>query len=232
MPVLLLKVVERGVLTLHPMDSTLWAYVGLAAILTVTPGADTALVVRSTLTRGPSAALFTVFGISLGLLIHSVASALGLSLIVSRSAAAFDFIKLGGALYLCWLGLQSLWSAYKGHEQSAFLSTETGRVGQSKWLAFSEGLLTNLLNPKVALFYLTFLPQFITPEGSALRQSVFLALIHIAMGLVWLSAFAIFLDKVSMFLLRQTVRRKLEAITGSLLIALGVRLAVQPRLNP
>ena len=214
------------------MDSRLWVYVGMAAILTITPGADTALVVRSTLARGRNAALFTVFGICLGLLIHSVASALGLSLILSRSAAAFDFIKLAGAFYLCWLGVQSLWSAFTGRGESAFLPSETSNASQNKWLAFSEGLLTNLLNPKVVLFYLTFLPQFITPQGSALRQSVLLGLIHIAMGLVWLSAFAIFLDKVSGFLLRETVRRKLEAVTGSLLLALGVRLAVEPRLNP
>jgi len=205
-------------------DSRLWVYVGMAAILTLTPGADTALVVRSTLARGRKAALFTVLGISAGLLIHSIASALGLSLILSQSAAAFDFIRFAGALYLCWLGFQSLRTALTGKGQGAFVPAQVRTEGT--WIAFSEGLFTNLLNPKVVLFYLTFLPQFISPEGSALRQSVFLGLIHIVMGLVWLSAFAIFLDRVSGFLLRDSVRRRLEAATGGLLMMLGLRLAL------
>lgn len=212
-------------------DSRLWVYIGMAAVLTLTPGADTALVVRSTLSRGRKAALFTVFGICLGLLIHSIASALGLSLILSQSAAAFDFIKVVGSLYLCWLGAQSLWSAFKGNGQGGFLPLQSETASRSKWMAFSEGLFTNLLNPKVVLFYLTFLPQFISPQGSALRQSVFLGLIHIVMGLVWLSAFAIFLDRVSGFLLRDAVRRRLEAVTGALLMTLGLRLAFDSRLR-
>ncbi|MBI3684294.1 MAG: LysE family translocator [Acidobacteria bacterium] len=271
------------------MDSRFWVFVGLAAILTITPGADTALVVRSTLARGRKPALFTVWGICLGCLIHGVASALGLSVILSRSAAIFDAVKTAGAIYLVWLGVQSLRAAWSGAGGALTAFGEAARPGA--WTSFSEGLLlrntrktdrargsdtpvflnglaprgaafallrntrktdrargsdtpvflnglaprgaafalfTNLLNPKVALFYLTFLPQFISPAGSALQQSVALASIHIAMGLVWLSGFALFLDKMSGLLLER-MRRRLEAATGFLLIAFGVRLAIEKR---
>ncbi len=211
------------------MDPRFWAFLPIAALLTLTPGADTALVARSTLTRGRTAALFTVFGICLGCLAHSIASALGLSLILSRSAAAFDTVKLLGAAYLVWIGAQSLRAWWNGMPGAAFAASEERMVRRSRWVAFCEGLFTNILNPKVAIFYLTFLPQFLDPAGDALRQSILLASIHIAMGLVWLSCVAFFLDRLSGWFLQPHIRRRLEAITGAMLLALGLRLAFAKR---
>lgn len=211
------------------MDPRFWVFVGLAALLTITPGADTALVVRSTLLRGRTAALLTVCGICLGCLVHSIASALGLSLILSRSAAAFETVKFAGALYLAYLGIQSLRAAWRGHGGGIPLPADTEPQPRGHWLSLSEGLFTNLLNPKVALFYLTFLPQFVNPRGNVLAQSMLLASIHILMGFVWLGAFALFLERLSGFLRREGIRRRLEAATGALFLALGVRLAMEER---
>jgi RhtB (resistance to homoserine/threonine) family protein len=211
------------------MDSQFWVFVGLAAILTVTPGADTALVIRSTLSRGRTDALFTVLGICLGCLLHSVASALGLSVIFSKSAAVFETVKIAGAAYLVWLGVQSLRAAWAGQGRSSFLRGAIEESSGGRAVSFTEGLFTNLLNPKVALFYLTFLPQFISPAAGVFQQSVLLASVHIAMGLVWLSAMAVFLDRLSGWLPGDAIKRRLEAVTGLLLVGLGLRLALEKR---
>ncbi|MBI3209431.1 MAG: LysE family translocator [Candidatus Solibacter usitatus] len=210
------------------MDPRYWAFLGLAAVLTLTPGADTALVMRSTLGRGRNAAVLTVCGICLGCLVHSIASALGLSIILRQSAAAFETMKIAGAAYLAWLGAKSLWAVWKG-ELGAALPLDARQIDGGRWASFSEGLFTNLLNPKVALFYLTLLPQFVIPEGNALLQSVTLASVHIVMGFLWLSAVAYFLDRTTAWVTRRPVRLSLEAITGMLLIGLGIRLALARR---
>jgi len=201
------------------LDSRFFVFVGVAALLTITPGSDMALVTRNALTRGRGAAFLTSLGICLGCLIHAIASSAGLSAILSRSAEAFQIVKLIGAGYLIFLGVRTLATRA---EAAAFIAPR----GVSN---FSEGLLTNILNPKVALFYLTFLPQFIGPGEPVLRKSILLASVHITMGLVWLTAYAAFLDRLGGVLSRSRVKRRMEALTGAVLIALGLRLAVAER---
>lgn len=104
-----------------------------------------------------------------------------------------------------------------------------GQTAKARLASFTEGLLTNLLNPKVAIFYLTFLPQFIQPGAAALQQSLLLGGIHISIGFIWLTAYAAFIDRLSRWLRRPHVKRRIEAITGGLLIALGLRLAFEKR---
>jgi len=200
---------------------------GIAAVLTITPGADTALVTKNAISRGRSAGFATTFGIGLGCLIHSVASALGLSAILAQSAEAYQIVKMVGAVYLIYIGLNSLWGAYRsGSSATAAAAVATPASARR---SFTEGLFTNLLNPKVALFYLTFLPQFIKPGSPVLQQSVLLASIHIAMGLVWLSLYTVFLGRMKHVLSRSNVKRNLEAVTGALLLSLGARLAFEKR---
>ena len=159
----------------------LLVFTGIAAILTITPGADTALVTKNAISRGRSAGFATTFGIALGCLVHSVASALGLSAILAQSAEAYQLVKMVGAVYLIYIGIQSLWGAWRsGSSPSSPVATASPT---STRRSFTEGLFTNLLNPKVALFYLTFLPQFVKPGANVLQQSVLLACIHIAMDL-------------------------------------------------
>jgi len=212
------------------IDNQVLAFTGVAAILTVTPGADTMLVMRSVFARGRRAGLLTSLGICSGLFFHATLSALGLSLILVRSATAFELVKLMGALFLIFLGGQSLWRVFR--HGSKKLSTNERTLNKHKkewWQSFFEGLLTNVLNPKVAIFYLAFLPQFISPSDPVLAKSLLLAGIHFMIGILWLSLVTMFLGKVRAVLTRPRVQRIIEATTGTILVAFGARLATERR---
>jgi len=212
------------------MDSRFLAFVGIAALLTIVPGADTALVTKNAIARGRTAAFFTTFGICLGCLCHATASALGLSVVLRESARLYQWVKLAGAGYLVYLGARALWQARENSSDREVGIQGANSVGKAGLVrSFSEGLFTNLLNPKVAIFYLTFLPQFIAPGKPVLRTSLFLASVHVLMGLLWLSTYAMLLDRMSSVLTRPSVKRRLEAFTGAVLVAFGVRLAIERR---
>jgi RhtB (resistance to homoserine/threonine) family protein len=207
------------------------AFTGIAAILTLTPGADTMLVMRNVLARGQRAGILTAVGICSGLFFHATLSALGLSLILVRSAVVFEMVKLTGACYLIFLGGQSLWRALH-HGASKVPDTHESIVIEQKkesCRSIVEGLLTNVLNPKVAIFYLAFLPQFISPGDPVLAKSVMLAGIHFTLGIIWLSLVTVFLGRMRALLTRPRVRGAIEATTGAVLIAFGVRLAMERR---
>lgn len=193
------------------------------ALLTVSPGADMALVAKVTLQRGRSDAFVTTVGICSGLFVHATASALGLSVILATSADAFTAVKLAGAAYLAYLGIRSLRASFHPEvPQAAVASSRSAGP-------FVQGLFSNVLNPKVAVFYLTFLPQFIDPRGNVLAQSLVLAAVHAVMGLLWLTAYAYVLGRVARALASGTLRRILERVTGVVLIGLGARLAFERR---
>ncbi len=205
------------------MDPRFLAGLGVLALLTISPGQDMALVAKITLERGRRAALVTSLGICSGLLVHATASALGLSVILATSAEAFTIVKLAGAAYLAYLGLRSL--------RDSFRAAVVAESAPRRRLAtpYVQGLLNNLLNPKVAIFYLTFLPQFIDPAGDVLAQSLLFAVAHAVMGIVWLSAYAYVLARLSRLFARSGVRRWLERVTGVVLVGLGLRLAFERR---
>ena len=204
-------------------DSRLLAFIGVAAILTVLPGADMALVTRNVLALGRRRAMATIFGICSGCLIHATASALGVSAILATSATAYNVLKTVGAAYLVWMGVQSIRDARRPAPGLAPVRDRSGVA------PFVQGFLTNLLNPKVAVFYLTFLPQFISPGEPVLKRSLFLAAVHIVMGLVWLTVYAWFVGRLGVVLTRPRVKASLERVTGGVLIALGARLAWEHR---
>jgi threonine/homoserine/homoserine lactone efflux protein len=206
-----------------PPDPTLLAFTGIVALLTVLPGADMALVAKVTLLEGKRAAFFTSLGITAGLPVHATASALGLSVILATSAEAFMAVKVAGAVYLAYLGFRTLRDSWRPAASAAL----TVRRTRGLWGAFVQGWLTNVLNPKVALFYLTFLPQFISPGDSVLAKSLLLAGIHAALGLAWLPSYAYAIDRLGALV--RGARRWLERLSGAALIALGLRLAFERR---
>ena len=210
------------------MDSRFLAFLGIAALLTIIPGADTALVTKNALVRGRTAAFFTTFGICLGCLCHGTASALGLSVVLRESARLYQWVKLAGAGYLVYLGVRTLWDARKSLPNGEDTLPSVAGINQAgRARSFTEGLFTNLLNPKVAIFYVTFLPQFIAPGESVLRKSLLLAGIHVLMGVIWLCTYAMLLDRMSSVLTLPSVKRKLEVFTGAVLVAFGIRLAME-----
>ena len=205
------------------IDPRLYAFIGVAAVLIILPGADMALVTRNVLVVGRRRTMNTILGIGLGCVLHATASALGLSAVLATSAMAFNVVKTIGAAYLVWIGIESIRDAGRPAFQSA------KPPAQRALGPFLQGFLTNVLNPKVAVFYLTFLPQFISPGEPVLRRSLLLASIHIAMGFAWLTAYAWFVDRIGGVLTRPAVKAWLERVTGGLLIALGARLAWERR---
>ncbi|HKH94188.1 MAG TPA: LysE family translocator [Gemmatimonadaceae bacterium] len=231
------------------MTSSLLAFIPVALLLTLIPGADTALVTRNALALGLRGARWTILGILTGCLIHATASALGLSAILATSARAYDTVKLVGAAYLVWIGVQAIRSAQHvgGYRSLDFARDDSGRhpgraqapsrhperaqrvegvaADVSSRGPFVQGFLTNILNPKVALFYLTFLPQFIPAGAPVLRTSLLLAMIHNVLGFAWLSLYARFVDRLRTALTRPVVKAWLERVTGGALVALGARLA-------
>jgi len=211
------------------MNGRYLAFAGIAAVLTITPGADMALVAKNVFTRGRRGSFATILGICSGLFVHATASALGLSAILAESARAFEIVKWMGAAYLFYLGVMALRRAMRGEVPPSPGAPDSAKQRAGLWGAFSEGMLTNILNPKVALFYLTFLPQFIAPGDPVLRVSLFLASLHVAMGLVWLSIYSRALHKLNTTLAGGGVRRGIEAVTGGLLMALGAKLVFAKR---
>jgi threonine/homoserine/homoserine lactone efflux protein len=213
------------------LDSRLWAFVAVATLLAVTPGADTLLVVRNVLTRGRVAALLTVAGIAGGCVVHAVLSAVGVSLILVRSAEAFAVLRFCGAAYLMVLGAQSLrrwWQPDDGAPAGSDAPLAAPRPAR-RLRSFLEGLLTNVLNPKVGIFYLAFLPQFIGPGDPVLERSLLLAALHIGIGLVWLSLLSLGVGRIRPLVESRLWRARLEGVSGAVLIALGVRLAAARR---
>lgn len=210
---------EEGV----TIDGSILAFIGIAALLTILPGADMALVAKVTLLDGRRAAFFTSLGITAGLPVHATASALGLSLILATSAEAFTAVKFAGAAYLAYLGIRTIRDSLR---PSADPAVAAGRA-RSRHAAFAQGFLSNVLNPKVALFYLTFLPQFISPGDNVLAKSLLLAGIHAGLGLVWLPLYAYAIDRLVVII--RGARRWLERVSGAALIGLGLRLALERR---
>lgn len=208
-----------------PSADMLWTYTLAISLLTLTPGVDTLLVVRNTARGGLKDGLTSSLGICSGLFIHASLSAVGISLILVQTAWAFSALKWAGAAYLIWLGLTSLRQALKTGEPVARpVARQPGRFSPRRSLR--EGLLSNVLNPKTALFYMAFLPQFIDPSGSAFAQSMGLAAIHFVIAMVWQSAMAMFVARTRNWQIRAGWKRLLTGLSGSMFIGLGARLAI------
>jgi threonine/homoserine/homoserine lactone efflux protein len=202
--------------------------VGIAVVVIVAPGPDTVLVTKNALLHGRAVALGTAFGVNAGLLVWTGASAFGVASVVRESAVAFNVLKIVGAAYLVWLGVQALRASRRHVALESRPAVGAGaRVGAL--LGFRQGLMSNLANPKIAVFFTSLLPQFVSPRERVLGPLLLLGILFVLMGLAWLCGYALVAVKASSVLSRPRVKAALDAITGAVLVGLGVRLALERR---
>jgi threonine/homoserine/homoserine lactone efflux protein len=191
----------------------------VAVIVIVTPGPDTALTIRNTLLGGRRSGIGTAAGVAAGQAVWTLATSAGLAALIVASEPVFRAVKLAGAAYLVLLGLQALWDAVRRHA-----SKRPDRPRHAP--AFRQGLLSNLGNPKMAIFFTSLLPQF---GGTSFVGLLVLGLVFCSMTLAWLTAYAFAVAKAGDLLRNSAIRRALDALVGLVLVALGLRLATERR---
>ena len=201
------------------MITHFWAFLGVSAVVIVTPGQDTALTIRNTLLGGRGNGILTAAGVSSGQAIWALATSAGVAAVLQASEPAFVAVKLAGAAYLVFLGLQTLVPALRPRGGKGATSPR-GRP-------LRQGIVSNLGNPKMAIFFTSLLPQFATePSFGAL---LVLGIVFSSLTLVWLTIYAFAVAKAGDFLRRSRARRAIDGFTGVVLVALGLRLAAEQR---
>ncbi|OLL81733.1 Threonine efflux protein [Pseudonocardia sp. Ae168_Ps1] len=205
------------------------AYTFAFVLLLVVPGPDFALVLRNAGTGGRRAGIATALGVGAGLAVHAVGVALGLGAIIAASATLFAIVKFVGVAYLAYLGIAALWAGLRRPRPSGTPATDdepAAPSGPRPFAAhFRQGLLCNVLNPKAILVYLALMPQFL-PAGAALGATLTLSTITVASAVVWFVLVACTVAATGQVLRRPRVRRSLDALTGTALLAFGARLAL------
>lgn len=205
----------------------LLAFVAVSAVVIVTPGPDTAMTIRGALLGGRRAGIWTAFGVVSGQACWTVAASAGIAALLIASEPAFVALKLVGAAYLVILGLQALRAALSGRDGGTIVAR--GREPLAPRAAYRQGLLSDLGNPKMAVFFTSLLPQFAPHHGSAFMTMLALGLLFCALTLAWLVAYATVVARAGDFLRRPRIRRTLEGVTGAALVALGLRVATEQR---
>lgn len=205
------------------------AFLGISVLVIVTPGQDTALTIRNALRGGRKAGAFTALGIASGQAVWTIATSAGLAALLIASEPAFVALKLAGAAYLVYLGAQMLLSAARsdGSSSPTFGESSTRRLPPAT--AFRQGIISNLGNPKMAVFFTSLLPQF-APEGdSSFLALLLLGLVFCCLTLSWLTGYAVAVARAGDVLRRPKVRRALDGIFGTVLVTFGLRLATEQR---
>jgi threonine/homoserine/homoserine lactone efflux protein len=198
------------------------AFLAVALVVICTPGPDTALTVRNSLLGNRRAGIFTALGVSTGQLVWTLAASIGIAALLVASEPAFQALKLVGAAYLIWLGMQTLWSVVRRRSRAR---DSAPRRAVSPRQAWRQGVLSNLGNPKSAAFFTSLLPQF----GDSFVVLLALGLLYSALTLTWLTGYAVVVARAGDLLRRERVRRSLDAVTGAVLVAFGIRLATERR---
>ncbi len=211
------------------MGLHLLVFIGVAAIVIVIPGPDTAVVTKNVLIHGRRAGLGTSLGVSAGLSIWTIAAAVGVASLVRASEVAFTVLKLAGALYLVWLGIQALRAA--GRDATADTDAFGAPAGPLMGAlgGFRQGCLSDLANPKIGIFFTSLLPQFVSAGHPVLLPFLILGAIFVAMTVLWLLAYTMVAARLAGTLKRPRVRAALDRVTGVVLIGIGLRLAAERR---
>lgn len=195
-----------------------YTFLLLSLFVVMSPGIDTALITKRTISGGQKDGYRIALGITTGSLVHTVAAAFGLSAILMQSALAFEIVKYAGALYLIYLGVSSLLTRRK--------SAEDKKSGEKPGSAYKQGLLSNVLNPKVAMFFLTFLPQFVQPGGETTRQLMLMGVLYTLLSISWFFLYVYFINFLRDWLMSPKVQIVMDRVTGIVLIGFGLKLAL------
>jgi threonine/homoserine/homoserine lactone efflux protein len=204
------------------------AFLSVSILVIVTPGQDTALTIRNTLLGGRGGGVATAAGVSTGQLTWTLATSAGLAALLVASEPVFTALKLAGAAYLVYLGLQALRAALGPHPPGHLIPTPA-RGGGSGWGPYRQGMFSNLGNPKMVVFFSSLLPQFVTRGVPTFASLFLLGLVFCSMTFVWLTLYAIVVARVGDVLRAARIRRAMEAVTGLVLIGVGLRLATERR---
>lgn len=204
------------------MSMLLIPYLIAISILTITPGLDTTLIIRTATLEGKTKAFQAALGINLGCIVWGVIVACGLGALLMTSDLAFNALKWIGAIYLTWLGLNLLLKP-----RSQLVSLNNSAVTTQNW--FMKGFWGNLLNPKVGIFYISFLPQFIPQSASPVIWTMSLVMIHVVIGLIWSIFLIATMQSISAYLKQPKFIRYMDRITGSIFILFALKLALSKR---
>ena len=202
-----------------------YLFVLMCIFLIILPGPDTAIATKNTLTAGRNGGLKTALGTSCALLIHTSAAILGLSAIIAKSAFLFSIIKYVGAVYLIYLGIKTLWTLKK-KDNVEVVGMDTKKQFKTT-SCFKQGFLTNILNPKVAVFFLTFLPQFVNPGSNTFIPFLLMGITYTLLTIIWFGLYVYLINQVSAFMKKPKSKIIMEGITGTILIGFGVKLALE-----
>jgi RhtB (resistance to homoserine/threonine) family protein len=206
------------------LTGPLLAFLGISALVIMTPGPDTAITIRNTLTGGRAGGVATALGVATGQAIWALATSAGIVALLVASEPLFLAVKYAGAAYLVWLGLQSLRAVFRpATGQSAIATARPLTAGG----AFSQGVVSDLSNPKMAAFFTSLLPQFVPPDTASFAGLILLGLLFSLLTLFWLVLYTLAIAQVGKVLRRPAIRRALEGITGAALIGLGLKLATE-----
>ena len=209
------------------MITHLGAFLAISALVAVIPGPDTAITTRNALIGGRRAGLYTILGVALGLTVWTLATGAGIAALLRASEPAFVALKLIGAGYLVFLGVQALWTALRKRGPRG--GEAVARRPIPPRVALRQGAITNLGNPKIAVFFTSFLPQFTPAHDASFGTLVLLGALFCVIGLSWLTAYTFVVARIGDFLRRPRPRRILEGVTGGVLVAFGARLAAEHR---
>jgi len=204
------------------VSDSLIAYLFAATLLTLTPGLDTALVLRTAAAEGTKKAIQVALGINIGCFVWATVVAFGLGALIAVSELAYTILKYLGAAYLCWLGIQLLM-----HPRQAFHTGQQIEPNKRNW--FIRGILGNVLNPKVGIFYVSFLPQFIPVGHSPVVWTYLLVAIHVALGSCWSLVLITMTQRMSGFLKKGSVVKWMDRGTGGLFLLFAAKLALSKR---
>jgi RhtB (resistance to homoserine/threonine) family protein len=208
------------------LTGPLFAFLGISALVIMTPGPDTAVTIRNTLAGGRVGGVATALGVATGQAIWALATSAGIVALLVASEPLFQAVKYAGAAYLVWLGLQSLHAAFRpAAGQGAIAAARPLTPGG----AFSQGLVSDLSNPKMAAFFTSLLPQFVPPDTASFVGLILLGLLFSLLTLFWLVSYTLAIARVGKVLRRPAIRRALEGITGAALVGLGLKLATENR---